>query len=212
MARRAVAGHHIKRIKTHHKRHKKHLLKLFHRVRSHPSCYKAGYKPKRGRVPKSLPRKPAGLNKRGSGFWSSIKKGWHWLTGQAKKHGSAALSEVKKQAVVQGKILAAEVGKRGKAYVSSAMSKGSAWAKQQAAAAAAKARAHVEGYIAKGDAKVKSIAGKINAGVSKYTGAALSAGSKAGAGWLGDKIRSTFRGGLGRFARGVVRRGMGRRR
>ena len=207
MARRAAAGHHIKRIKAHHKRHKRHLLKLFHRVRTHPGCYKPGYTPKRGRVPKSLPRKPAGLNKRGSGFWSSIKKGWSWLTGQAKKHGSAALSEVKKQAVTQGKILAAEVGKRGKSYIKSSLAKGSEWAKQQAAAAGAKARAHVEGYIAKGDAKVRSIANKVNKGVSKYTG-----GTKEGSGWLGDKIRSSFRGGLGRFARGVIRRGMGRRR
>jgi len=208
MARRAAAGPHIKRIKAHHKRHKAHLLKLFHRVRTHPGCYKAGYTPKRGRVPKSLPRKPAGLNKRGSGFWSSIKKGWNWLTGQAKVHGGKVLAEVKKQGAIHGKALASEVGKRASAYASSAMEKGSAWAKQQAASAAAKARKHVEGYIAKGDAKVRSIASKVNAGVSKYTGA----GGKAGSGWLGDKLRSGFRGGLGRFARGVIRRGMGRRR
>ena len=88
------------------------------------------------------------------------------------------------------------------------MAQGSAWAKSQAAAAGARARKHVEGYIAKGDAKVRSIASKVNKGVSKYTGA----GTKEGSGWLGDKIRSSFRGGLGRFARGVIRRGMGRRR
>lgn len=208
MARRAAAGPHIKRINAHHKRHKAHLLKLFHRVRSHPGCYKPGYQPKRGRVPKSLPRKPAGLNKRGSGFWDSIKRGWNWLTGHAKKHVKAVGREVKKQAVHHGKALAKEAGRRASAYASSAMAQGSAWAKQQAAAAGARARKHVEGYIAKGDAKVKSIASKINAGVSKYTGA----GSKQGSGWLGDKVRSAFRGGLSRFARGVIRRGMGRRR
>ena len=139
---------------------------------------------------------------------SSIKKGWNWLTGQAKVHGGKVLAEVKKQGAIHGKALASEVGKRASAYASSAMEKGSAWAKQQAASAAAKARKHVEGYIAKGDAKVRSIASKVNAGVSKYTGA----GGKAGSGWLGDKLRSGFRGGLGRFARGVIRRGMGRRR
>jgi len=206
MARRAAAGPHIRRLKQHHKRHKAHLLKLFHRVRTHPGCYKAGYSPKRGRVPKSLPRKPAGLNKRGSGFWSSIKKGWAWLTGQAKKHGGKVMQEVKKQAAHHGKALAKEAGKRASAYASSAMEKGTAWAKSQAAAAGAKARKHVEGYIAKGNAKVASIASRVNAGVSRVTG------SKAGSGWLGDKIRSGFRGGLGRFARGVIRRGMRRRR
>ena len=205
MARRAAAGPHIRRLKAHHKRHKAHLLKLFHRVRTHPGCYKAGYTPKRGRVPKSLPRKPAGLNKRGSGFWSSIKKGWAWLTGQAKKHGGKVMNEVKKQAAVHGKALLAEGKKRVSAYATSAMAKGSEWAKQQAAAAGARARKHVEGYIAKGDAKVRSLASKVNAGVSRVTGA------KTGSGWLGDKIRSGFRGGLRRFARGVVRRGMRRR-
>lgn len=205
MARRAAAGPHIRRLKAHHKRHKAHLLKLFHRVRTHPGCYKAGYSPKRGRVPKSLPRKPAGLNKRGSGFWSSIKKGWNWLTGQAKKHGGKVMQEVKKQAVHHGKALVKEAGKRASSYASDAMEKGTAWAKQQAAAAGAKARKHVEGYIAKGNAKVASIAARVNAGVSRATGA------KAGSGWLGDKIRSGFRGGLGRFARGVIRRGMRRR-
>ena len=207
MARRAAAGPHIKRIRAHHKRHKAHLLKLFHRVRSHPGCYKPGYQPKRGRVPKSLPRKPAGLNKRGSGFWDSIKKGWAWLTGHAKKHVKAVGHEIKKQATHHGKALAKEAGRRASAYASSAMAQGSAWAKRQAAAASERARKHVEGYIAKGDAKVKSLAAKINAGVSKYTGA----GTKEGSGWLGDKVRSAFRGGLGRFARGVIRRGMKRR-
>ena len=207
MARRAAAGPHLRRIKKHHKRHKQHLLKLFHRVRTHPGCYKTGYTPSRGRVPKSLPRKPAGLNKKGSGLWDSIKKGWAWITGHAKKHAKAVGTEIKKQAAVHGKALLEEGKRRAGAYASQVGGQAKAWATAQATAAAAKARKHVEGYIAKGDAKVRSLAGKVNTSVSKYTG-----GSKAGSGWLGDKLRSGFRGGIGRFARNIVRRGMGGRR
>ena len=170
MARRAAAGPHIKRIRAHHKRHKAHLLKLFHRVRSHPSCYKAGYIAKRGRVPKSLPRKPSGLNRKGSGLWDHIKKAWHWVTGHAKKHGKALMEEAKKQAKIHGTALMEEGKRRAGAYAKKAMASGTAWAKGQASAVGDRMRNKVEGYVAAADRKVQSVASKVDSKLSKYTG------------------------------------------
>ena len=168
MAQRA-AGH-VRRLKAHHKRHRQRLLKLFHRVRSHPSCYKAGYIAKRGRVPKSLPRKPSGLNRKGSGLWDHIKKAWHWVTGQAKKHGKALYAEGKKHAKVVGKSLLAEGKRRATAYGNKALAQGSAWAKGQAQAIGQNMRNKVEGYVKAADRKVQSVASKVDSKLSKYTG------------------------------------------
>ena len=169
MARRAVAAHH-KRLQGHHRRHKKHLLKLFHKVKSHPSCYKDGYTPKRGRVPKSLPRKPKGLNRKGSGLWDHVKKAWHWVTGQAKKHGKALYAEGKKHAKVIGKNLLDEGKRRATAYGKKALAQGSAWAKGQAQAVGQNMRNKVEGYVKRADDKIKSVASKVDSKLSKYTG------------------------------------------
>lgn len=168
MAQRA-AGH-VKRLHAHHKRHKQRLLKLFHRVRSHPSCYKAGYIPKRGRVPKSLPRKPSGLNQKGSGLWDHIKKAWHWVTGKAKKHGKAIYAEAKKHAKVHGQALLAEGKKRAIAYGKQALSRGTEWAKGQAKSVGQNMRNKVEGYVKAADSKVRAVAAKVDASVSKRTG------------------------------------------
>ena len=169
MARRAVAAHH-KRLQAHHKRHKKHLLKLFHKVKSHPSCYKAGYFPKKGRVPKSLPRKPSGLNAKGSGLWDHVKKAWHWVTGQAKKHGKELYKVAAKHGKVAGKALLEEGKRRVTAYGKQALSQGSAWAKGQAQAVGQNMRNKVEGYVKRADAKIKSVADKVDSKLSKYTG------------------------------------------
>jgi len=169
MARRAVATHH-KRLQAHHKRHKKHLLKLFHKVKSHPSCYKAGYFPKKGRVPKSLPRKPSGLNAKGSGLWDHVKKAWHWVTGQAKKHGKELYKVAAKHGKVAGKALLEEGKRRVTAYGKQALSQGSAWAKGQAQAVGQNMRNKVEGYVKRADAKIKSVADKVDSKLSKYTG------------------------------------------
>ena len=170
MARRRTGAVHIKRIQRHHKRHKKKLLTQFHRVRSHPSCYKAGYRPYKGKAPKSLPRKPKGLNKRGAGLWDSIKKGWNWLTGHVKKHTKDIRAEVAKHAKEVGKELLTEGKKRATAYGKQALDKGTAWAKRQGSALAAKGRAHAEHYIKKADSKINAIASKVDATVSRYTG------------------------------------------
>ena len=169
MARRAAAAHH-KRLNAHHKRHKKRLLKVFHKIKSHPGCYKPGYKPKRGRVPKSLPRKPSGLNQRGSGLWDHVKKAWHWVTGQAKKHGKALYAEGKKHAKVAGKALLDEGKRRVTAYGKKALAQGSAWAKGQAQAVGQNMRNKVEGYVKRADDKIKSVADKVDSKLSKYTG------------------------------------------
>ena len=171
MARRAVnvASHH-KRLQAHHKRHKKHLLKLFHKVKSHPSCYKEGYKPAKGRAPKSLPRKPKGLNRRGSGLWDHIKKAWHWVTGKAKKHGKELYKVAKKHGAKVGKALLDEGKRRGTAYAEKALSRGKAWAEGQAQAVGQNLRNRVEGYVKQADAKISSVAKRVDAGVSKYTG------------------------------------------
>lgn len=174
MARKVAAGPHLRRIRAHHKRKKAHLLKLFHKVRSHPGCYKHGHKPYKGKAPKSLPRKPKGLNKRGSGFWDSIKSAWHWVTGHAKKHGAKVMKEVKKevtkQATKHGKALMDEAGKRGRAYLKKTGDAVGKWGSAQMAAVGAKARNHVEGYIKAADKKVNALAKRIDSGVSKYTG------------------------------------------
>ena len=169
MARRAAAAHH-KRLNAHHKRHKKRLLKVFHKIKSHPGCYKPGYKPKRGRVPKSLPRKPSGLNQSGSGLWDHVKKAWHWVPGQAKKHGKALYAEGKKHAKVAGKALLDEGKRRVTAYGKKALAQGSAWAKGQAQAVGQNMRNKVEGYVKRADDKIKSVADKVDSKLSKYTG------------------------------------------
>lgn len=168
MAQRA-AGH-VKRLHAHHKRHRQRLLKLFHRVRSHPSCYKAGYIAKRGRVPKSLPRKPSGLNRKGSGLWDHIKKAWHWVTGKAKKHGKAIYAEAKKHAKVHGKALLDEGKRRATAYGKQALARGTEWAKGQAQAVGQNMRNKVEGYVKAADSRVKSVASTVDTKLSKYTG------------------------------------------
>ena len=171
MARRAVnvASHH-KRLQAHHKRHKKHLLKLFHKVKSHPSCYKEGYKPSKGRAPKSLPRKPKGLNRKGSGLWDHVKKAWHWVTGKAKKHGKELYKVAKKHGKVVAKNLMDEGKRRGTAYAEKALARGKAWAEGQAQAVGQNLRNRVEGYVKQADNKIRAVADKVDKGVSKYTG------------------------------------------
>ena len=170
MARRAGHKVHVRRLQAHHKRHKGRLLKLFHKVKSHPGCYKPGYKPKRGRVPKSLPRKPSGLNARGSGLWDQIKKAWHWVKGKAKKHGKDLYEQGKKQAAITGKALLAEGKRRASAYGKQIMAKGSDWAKGQVNQIGSNMRNKVEGYVKAADKKIQSVAQRVDKGVSKYTG------------------------------------------
>ena len=186
MARRQVLAH-AKRIHAHHKKGKQKLLKLYHRVRTHRGCYKAGKFPSklpRG-VPKSKPQKPKHLNKRGAGLWAHVTKAWNWLTGHAKK----AAKHVAAQAKVHGQALLDEAKKRASAHASTLVSRGKAWAKKQASAAMDKARQHAEGYIKKASDKVESVAKKVDSTVSGYTGA-------KGSGLLGDIAMGALQGRL----------------
>ena len=215
MARKLKVAHHLKRVKGHHKRHRKRLLKLYHKVRQHPGCYKPGYGPKRrAKVPKSLPRtRPRGLNKKGAGFIDGIKSAWKWLTGHGKKIAKDVGKEVAKHAAVHGKALMEEGKRRAVEYGKAQVGRVTEWGKGQLAAAEHKIRKKVEKHISDASNKVESIANRVNKGVSKYTGQTTgmpgrTVSAKTGDGWLGDR----FRAGVGRAARGIWRMGTRRRR
>ena len=176
---------HVRRIRAHHKRHKKKLLKLFHKVRQHPGSYKPGVRPRRGAVPKSLPRKPAGLNKRGAGLWSSIKSAWHWITNHK------VVKDMKKEVVTHAKkqasALAKEAKDRAVSYGKAQIDRGAAWAKRQGAAAASRVRGKVEKHLSDVTNKVEGVANKVDKAVSSWTGASddmpgRSVGAKKGSG------------------------------
>ena len=214
MARKLKVAHHIKRVKAHHKRHRKRLLQLYHKVRQHPGCYKDGYGPRRGaKVPRSHPRRPRGLNKKGAGLWSGIKSAWGWLTGHGKKIAKDVGKEAMKHAKIHGKALLEEGKKRAVSYGKAQLERGTQWAKGQANAAGERIRKKVEKHISDATGKVEAIASRVNKGVSKYTGATTgmpgrTVAQKTGSGWLS---RLAFRG-AGRAARGIWRMGTRRRR
>ena len=177
MARKLTGAPHVKRIQAHHKRHKQKLLRLFHKVRTHPGCYKPGHTPYRGAMARvSVPRKPKGLNKRGSGLWSALKKGWSTVKSHAVKHTKAIGREVLRQGKQLGRQVYNEAKGRAKAYGSRLASQAGAWGKRQLDAAGTKLRNHVEGYIARADAKVNSLARSVDSAVSSYTGATAQGG------------------------------------
>lgn len=200
-------GPHLRRIKAHHKRHKKRLLGLFHKIRQHPGCYKPGYGPKRGmKVPKSVPRMPRGLNKRGAGFWSAVKSGTSWLASKGKQAAKAVGSEVVKHAKAQGRALYAEGKRAAIGYGRRQVTRAQNWGKAQVDAAGQRVRTTVTRHLNEAQRKIDGIASRVDAGVSGYTGA-----GKQGSGWLGDKARGAFRATVGRVGRAIWRRGTRRR-
>ena len=213
MARKIKVAHHIKRVKAHHKRHRKRLLQLYHKVRQHPGCYKPGYGPRRGaKVPRSHPRRPKGLNKKGAGLWSGIKSAWSWLTGHGKRIAKDVGKEALKHGKVYGKALLDEGKKRAVSYGKAQLGRATEWGKGQLAAAEHRIRTKVEKHISDATSKVESIANRVNKGVSKYSGATTgmpgrTVAAKKGSGWLSDRF---FRG-AGRAARGIWRMGTRRR-
>ena len=149
---------------------------------------------------------PAGLNKKGSGLWTHIKKAWNWVTGHK------VVQDLKKEAIKHGKQavsdLGAEVHRRGKEYLTAQSARGKQWLKDQADAASARVRKKVEKHLSDASNKVESVANRVNSAVSKYTGAGSgmpgkTVGAKKGEGWLGDMARR----GVRRFAARVYRRG-----
>jgi hypothetical protein len=217
MARRVKKlkiSHHVKRVHAHHKKHKKRLLKLYHKIRQHPGAYKPGYGPKRGaKLYKSHPRKPKGLNKRGSGLWDHVKKAWNWLTNHkvvkemkkevvnhAKKHGQAIAKEVKDRAVSYGK---------------GQMDRGAEWLRRQGNAAAEKVRGKVEKHLSDASNKVEGVVGKVDKFVSHYTGATddmpgRTVAAKKGSGWRAN-VRKNWGTGKNLMAVGRMAGRAGRR-
>ena len=190
MARRRVKriniGPHVRRVKGHHKRHKKRLLQLFHKVRSHPGCYKPGHRRHRGKAPKSLPRKPKGLNKRGSGLWDHVKKAWNWISGH--KVVQDMKNEVVKHAKATGSELANQYKDQAVSYAKGQMDRGKVWVKRQADAAITKVKKKADKHISDAQNKVEGVANKIDKFVSAYTGATddqmpgRTVGTKSGSG------------------------------
>ena len=174
-----------------HAQHKQQVLKILHKIRTHPAFFKPGYQPSRAAVPKSMPKKPAGLNAKGSGFWSSVKKGWSWVKSKFHAHKGKVVEAAKKHGAAAGRRLMAAGGRA---------------ASNLADRAIGDAERNIEHYTNKAESKIQGLANKAEAHIAKYDR------PKTGEGWLGDKIRAGFRGGVGRFARSVIRRGMRRRR
>ena len=192
MAHKLNVAPHIRRIHAHHKRHKKKLLLLYHKIRTHPGCYKAGQSPYRGKAPKSHPRKPKGLNKKGSGLWDHVKKAWNWVTGHK------VVQDLKKEAIKHGKAAAKELGdevtRRGKAYLGAQAKRGKQWLRDQGNAASARVRNKVEKHLSDASNKIEGVASRVNSAVSKYTGASdgmpgRSVGAKRGEGWMLRRMR-----------------------
>ena len=121
-------------------------------------------------MPKSLPSQPRGLNKRGAGLWSSIKRGWNWLTGHAKKHVHKIKKEAVKHVKKHGQALWDEAKSRGKTYAKKQLGRAADWGHKQVQAVGSRARAHAEHYIKTADAKVNGLASRVDSAVSKYTG------------------------------------------
>ena len=177
-------------ITKRHAQHKQQMLRVFHKIRSHPACYRPGFKPSRAGVPKSIPKQPAGLTKKASGFWSTMKKGWSWVKSKFHQHKGKIVDAAKKHGAAAGRRLIAAGGRA---------------ASNLADRAIGVAESNLAHYTSKVENKISGLASRAEAHISKYDK------PKQGEGWLGDKIRAGFRGGVGRFARRVINRGMRRR-
>ena len=166
---------HLKRLEKHHKRHKHHILTTVHMIRRHPAFYKPGFKPSRSSaIPRSFPRMPAGLNKRGQGMWGWAKKGWNAVKKVYHKHKAT----IKAHVVKHGKKLAGKawdyVKKRGTAYAKEALGGAKKWGTSQGqrviSSLKEKADANISKYTAMAEKKVESIRDRAEATIDKYTG------------------------------------------
>ena len=150
--RRYIVG-----ITKRHKQHKQAVLRVFHKIRSHPACYRPGFKPSRAGVPKSIPKQPAGLTKKASGFWSTMKKGWTWVKSKfnqhkgkiveaAKKHGAAAVRHVGGRVVAAGRRAGQQIVDR----------------------AIQVAERNIDHYTSKAEGKLQGLADKAEYHISQY--------------------------------------------
>ena len=150
--RRYIVG-----IQAHHARHKQAILRVFHKIRSHPGSYRPGYKPSRAAMPKSIPRQPAGLTKKASGFWSSMKKGWNWVKSKFNQHKGKIYEAAKKH----GTAAAKHVGSR-------VLDVGRKAGKQVMDRAVQVAERNVEHYVGKAEKKIQGLADKAEFHISQY--------------------------------------------
>ena len=158
---------HIKKITAAHGRHKKKVLSAFHKIRKDARFYKPGKAPSKAAMPKSMPRQPAGLNSKGAGLWSFVKRGWTHVKKLFHSHKDKIIAEGKKQ-------VGAYVRKHGAKVRDYAIGR----AKEVASRVHAKAEAHVRSYIQKGEAKVRQVASKVDGTIDKYL--------PKGSGWVSD--------------------------
>ena len=150
--RRYIVG-----LANHHARHKQAVLRVFHKIRSHPGSYRPGYKPSRAAMPKSIPRQPAGLTKKASGFWSSMKKGWSWVKSKFNQHKGKIYEAAKKH----GTAAAKHVGSR-------VLDVGKKAGKQVMDRAVQVAERNVEHYVGKAEKKIQGLADKAEFHISQY--------------------------------------------
>ncbi len=193
---------HVARMAQHHVRHKQAILRIVHAIRRHPGAYRPGFRPSRAAMPKSFPRKPAGLHKEASGFWDFAKKGWEWVKSKFNKHKGAVIDHAKKAAAKVGTRVY-DAGKRVGGKVVDRMVQ--------------VAENNVEHYVQKAENKLESIGAKAEAKLSKWD-RKTSAGmpgktvAKKGSGVGGSIIRALSRGRDPRYIsslvglRGVYRR------
>lgn len=158
---------HVKKITAAHHRHKRKFLSAFHKIRKDARFYKPGKAPSKAAMPKSMPRQPAGLNAKGAGLWSFVKRGWGHVKKLFHSHKDKIIAEGKKQ-------VGAYVRKHGAKVRDYAIGR----AKEVASRVHQKAEAHVRSYIKKGEAKVQQVASKVDSTIDKYL--------PKGSGWVSD--------------------------
>ena len=172
--KKAFRKRYIVGIQAHHKRHHQAILRVFHKIRSHPGSYKPGYKPSRAALPKSIPKQPAGLTKKASGFWSSLKKGWSWVKSTCNQHKGKIYEAAKKH----GTAAAKHVGSR-------VLDVGRKAGKQVMDRAVQVAERNVEHYVNKAEKKIQGYADKAEFHISQYDRP-----PKKGSGFIGRAMRA----------------------
>ena len=214
---------HIQRMKKFHEQHKKQILQIVHAIRRHPGAYQPGYKPSRASMPKSFPRKPAGLHKEASGFWDFAKKGWEWVKGKFNKHKGAVIDHAKKVAVRTAGRVASRVGSAASRVGNRVIDKIEQVAENNIDPYVSKAEDKIDSMGKRAEAKLqkwdkpKKGSGVIMDSLARQAGQAVRAfrQGRAGRGGLGfnpkQMVYTTRRGPIRRQTVGGVTRLLGRR-
>ena len=140
-----------------HKQHKQAVLRIFHKIRSHPGSYRLGYKPSRAGVPKAIPKQPAGLTKKAAGFWSTVKKGWSWVKSKFNQHKGKIYEAAKKHGAAAARHVGSRVYDAGKRAGKQVMDR-----------AIQVAERNIEHYTSKAETKLRGLADKAEYHISQY--------------------------------------------